>query len=99
MHIWAQENLLKLKWSNKIPSAGLEGDCNTIEESLDLETNISSSLGNWSSIFELTFMTASSYKNTEKKVENKRVQFQNEKGHVVTSENKTDQKSLHLEHH
>jgi len=65
----------------KIPLDGIEGSWDPVEESLDLETNISSSLGNCSSIFEPTFVKASSCRETEQRVEKKGVQ--NQKGDEV----------------
>jgi len=65
----------------KIPLDGIEGSWDAVEESLDPEANISSSLGNCSSIFEPTSMKASSFRETEHNVENKGVQ--NQKGDEV----------------
>jgi len=76
--------LIKIKQRNKIPSEGFEGNWDAIEEGLDLETNMSSSFENWSSVFELTFMTLSSFREAEQKVGKKRVKLQNEKGDEVT---------------
>jgi len=62
-----------------------------------LETIISSSIGNCSSIFEFTFIRGLSFREPEKHVEKKRVQ--NQKGDDVTKENIIDSKSLHLDHY
>jgi hypothetical protein len=55
-----------------------------IGESLDSGTLNSTSLENCSSTIEVTFMTESSFTETEQKVGKKRVKLQNEKGDEIT---------------
>jgi hypothetical protein len=54
-----------------------------VDMATNLETKISSSLGNCPSIFEFTFTKASSFKETEQHVEKYRVQVQNQKDDKV----------------
>jgi len=69
----------------KIPSESIEGICNArgklgmllLGEGFNFETLKSSSLEKCSSIVEFTFMTTSSFRETEQKVGEKRVQLQN----------------------
>ena len=55
-----------------------------IGESLDSGTLNSTSLDNGSSTIEVTFITASSFRETEQKLWENRVKLQNEKGDEVT---------------